>query len=85
MEGLGSKFIEAWLYIDGRWMDERHINDTETLTTTVSMSLERLGGRFAVYECPDHHWQLFDRLDQTATCYPTKEAAEMVAIFNAKR
>ena len=84
MEGLGSKFVEVWLYIRGERLDERHIDDPETLETTVSMSMERLGSFHAVWLCKDGHWQLYDRRRGTYTCYPNKEAAEMVAIFDGR-
>lgn len=89
LETLGSRFVEVRCYVRGAttrseltWADERHIDDPETLTTTVGMTLDRLGGRFAVWRCPDGHWQLYDHRKGSMTCYPSQEAAEMVAIVH---
>lgn len=88
LEDLGSKFVVVWLYapksttITSRgtgWMEERHIDDPETLETTVSMSLERLGGKYAIWAY-DGSWALLSRSRTVLRWYPTREAAEMVAI-----
>ncbi len=88
LESLGSKFVNVWLYLPARatggwfWSDERHIDDPETLDTTVSMSLERLGGKYAIWRA-GQQWVLLRRWNhETSTLrhYPNREAAEMVAI-----
>lgn len=70
MEQLGSKFVVVWLYLPksttvtsrgSGWLDEKHINDPETLETTVSMSLERLGGHYALWSAPGGDWNLLKR------------------------
>lgn len=86
LESLGSKFADVRLYVRNggnmEWVDERHIDDPETLQTTVSMTLDRLGGRFAVWLCPERHWMLYDRRNNALCCYPSQEAAEMVAMHS---
>ncbi len=90
LERMGSKFVTVHLYVrkiggfEGRhmrWLDERHIDDPETLDTTVSMSLERLGGRYAIWQ-RDGGWVLLKRGAAVPRLkfYPNREAAEMVAI-----
>lgn len=89
LESLGSTFVDVRLYLKHEWVDERHIADAETLGTTVSMSLERLGGRYAVWQF-DGEWVLYDRFPAPGPegqhyagnikRYPSQEAAEMVAM-----
>lgn len=87
LESLGSTLVDVQLYvrpfggsIQSRvWLDERHINDPETLLTTVSMSLQRLGGRFAIWQ-NGLQWELFDMSKVGTKLYPNREAAEMSAM-----
>lgn len=86
LETLGSRFVEVHFYTrrDGHltWLEERHIDDPETLFTTICMSLERLGGRFAVH--PDRgDYVLVDARERTTKLYGSREAAEMVAMHRA--
>lgn len=86
LEALGSKFVDVRLYLKHEWVNERHIDDPETLGTTVTMSLERLCGRFAVWRRPEDEvhkgppWRLFDRTTGVIKAFPSQEAAEMVAM-----
>jgi hypothetical protein len=88
---LGSTFIDVRLYMrpigglssDKRWLDERHIDNPETLQVTVAMSLERGNGRYAIWTCPERGVMLYDRRNDALKCYPSQEAAEMVAIHGA--
>lgn len=96
LESLGSTFVDVYLYLPKSqtltvdWLDERHIANPETLTTTVSMSLSRLGGRYAVWK-DGEEWVLLDARKMGAVHdsesiaistkrYPSREAAEMVAM-----
>lgn len=84
LESLGSRFVEVALYlrVEGHmeWQYERHIWDPETLDTTVSMSLERMGGRFAVWQELDLSWTFYDRRTGERKTMPSRAAAEMVAM-----
>ncbi len=86
LEGLGCMFVEVRLYVreDSQmvWVDERHVDDPETLVTTICMSLERLRGRFAVWPSVGAY-SLCDASKRSVKSYPTQEAAEMVAIHHA--
>ena len=84
LESLGSKFVEVHVLIGGKWLNERHIADPETLATTVSMTLDRLGGRFAVWQdLSGSGWWLFNKVwTQKSKWYVSREAAEMVAMHS---
>lgn len=74
--------VNVRLYIRGDWIDENHVEDAGTIAETVAMSLQRLGGRYAVWRVGDG-WMLFDRMFvEKSRTYPTKEAAEMVAMHH---
>lgn len=62
---------------DGRMEEELHVNDPLTLAETVAMSLARTGARWAVYPDGDL-WALTGK--GKTRHYPSREAAEMVAI-----
>lgn len=79
LEELGSQFVEVWLYRDTKWFDERHIADAETLETTVSMSMGRLGVRYAIWQEGAAFKVMGPSVDQLRTL-PSREAAEMLAI-----
>ena len=84
LEGLGSKFRTVRFYADGQWLDERHIDDPETLWFTVSLTLERFKLRYAIWpDTADRGWWVFDRhAPSQPTWYPSMEAAEMVVMHN---
>lgn len=84
LEQLGTGFRDVWMLTKDGWVEECHVDDPETFATTIGMSLDRLRGRFAIWLCPDGHWQLYDHAKRTATCYPSRQAAEMVAILRAR-
>lgn len=90
LESLGSTFVTVWMYLPKgttltsrpNWVDERHIADPETIETTVSMSLERLGGNYAIWQQGDQ-WALYRRRPELVRHLPSREAAEMLAIHGA--
>ena len=84
LEGLGSKFRTVWFYVDGAWLDERHIDDPETLEFTVSLTLERFKLRYAIWpDTADRGWWVFDRhAPSESRWYPSREAAEMVVMHS---
>lgn len=80
METLGASFQDVRVCLkDGTWTKERHVMDPETIDTTVEMSL---GSRatYAVY-FKRGSWTLRGPAGRVRE-YPTREAAEMVAIHN---
>ena len=81
LEDLGTKFVTVWFFTRGRkWVSERHIDDHETFLETVGMSLGRLGGYAMWFD--GHNWCLLSRITGDCRTYPSKEAAEMVAIHH---
>lgn len=82
LEGLGTKFVDVWFFVKGVWIDERHVDDDETFLTTVDMSASRLRANYALWD-HGNGWSLLKFRSGDTKCYPTREAAEMVAIHNA--
>lgn len=83
LRSLGAKFVDVWLCLpNGDLVDERHVDDPETLETTVQMSMDRLDARTDMFPCDDR-WCVFSPYRAEAKryrYYPTREAAEMVMI-----
>lgn len=78
---LGVNLIDVWFLSprDKRWRVEPQVDDHETFLTTVSMSLERGGARFALWHDTEK-WCLLDKRSGDTKRYPSRDAAEMVAI-----
>lgn len=75
---FGLPMIEVFLIMrDGRMETETHVNDPTTLAETVAMSMSRTRARWAVYPDGDK-WALTGK--GKTRHYPTREAAEMLAI-----
>lgn len=80
---LGTRFIEVRMRVKGDWVDENHVDDPSTILDTIKMSAERLGCRFAVVQLEaGGSWHLYDYRKGETKSYPSKEAAEMVAIHH---
>lgn len=77
MESLGAKLVEVTFYSRGRQYTERHVRDPDTLAETVRMTCDRLGGMAVI---PDNSGWLLVGSGEMGKRYPSKEAAEMVAI-----
>ena len=71
-----------FIMADGRMAEENHVDDPMTLAETIAMSMDRTGAIWAVYPDGDL-WALTGR--GRTRHYPTREAAEMVAIHRGKR
>lgn len=86
LSDLGVALVQVQLFVKGRWIDERHVADITTLEETVSMSLKRLGGNYAVTPWQGR-WALFTVPSgprrMRLRYYDTREAAEMVAMHRA--
>lgn len=78
---VGVPLKTVWFLKRGRWFDERHVDDHDTFLTTITMTFERLGLTYALWDTPDG-WCLLSRRTGDCRTFPTKEAAEMVAIHN---
>lgn len=75
---LGLPTVDVFVIMaDGRIEHETHILDPVTVAETVAMSLSRTGARWAVYPDGDL-WALTGK--GKTRHYPSREAAEMVAI-----
>lgn len=82
LEQLGMQFVEVFLIRrDGSYTTERHVNDAFTLPEAVAMSMSTTGAVWAVYPDGDR-WALTGK--GKTRYYPTREAAEMVAIHRGK-
>jgi hypothetical protein len=74
----GTKLVRVFFVgKDGRLFEELHVDDPTTLAETVAMSLARSHARWAVW--PDGTLWALTGGGRTRH-YPSKEAAEMVAI-----
>lgn len=85
LEKLGAKFADVQLLVKGEFVEERHVNDPDTIEDTVVMSLERFKAKCAVWPTNDGNWCVFSpyRAEvKRLRYYPTREAAEMVALHN---
>lgn len=76
LETLGAKLVEVTFYRKGEQFTERHVNDPDTLAETVAMGVSRHNALAVIPSAKG--WDLIG-LGSPKT-YPTKEAAEMVAI-----
>lgn len=80
---LGVALIDVWFMRrrgpEPGWVLEPQVDDHETFLTTVSMSLARHGARFALWY-DDEMWCLLDTSTNDTKRYPSRDAAEMVAI-----
>lgn len=82
LEGLGMRFRQVWFLTPNGWLEESHVDDPETFDTTVDTSRQRLRARYVLYPY-EGKWVLIGGRCGYAKDYPTREAAEMVAIHNA--
>ena len=83
LRSLGTRFCAVKILgKDGAWVDENHVEDPDTFLITVDMSLKRLDARYAVWveDEQEGRYCLLDRRTGDCRSYPSREAAEMVAI-----
>lgn len=89
---VDTPLIDVWFLDAGHWFDERHTNNPDTLYLTIGMTLDRFDACYALWNggAPEtSQWTLLRwKRDNLGTVklvryYPTKEAAEMIAIHNA--
>ncbi len=78
---LGVKLIDVWFFnpIRREWWLEQQVDDHETFLTTVSMAFNRLGAKFALWHDTEM-WCLLNHGTGDTKRYPSREAAEMVAL-----
>ncbi len=81
LESLGPKFRDAWVYIaaDALWLHTPQVDDPSTFDETLDAARSRLKGDYAVYPYGGS-WVLVGGQCGYAKDYPSREAAEMVAI-----
>jgi len=81
LEGLGTSMCDVWFLQKGSFFLEKHVEDHETFLETVGMALDRLMARYAMWEQGgDKPWALLDKTTGDTRSFPSREAAEMVAI-----
>lgn len=83
MQGLGSKFVVIWFY-DRKtqaFVDERHVDDHETLLETIRQTFDRMRWRQAIWD-DGTGWTSLDNRTGEAKTWPSREAAEMFVIHN---
>jgi hypothetical protein len=83
MEQMGTKFCDVWFFTRRReWVLEKQVEDHDTFLETVDMALRRMGGNYALW-FDGKSWALAKRSTGYTRTYPSREAAEMVAIHGA--
>lgn len=83
LETLGTQFVTVWIYANGDWFDERHVDDHKTLEITVQMTIWRFARAQAVYQRGDGVW-VRQTWDHRKLSYPSKEAAEMAVMHGGR-
>lgn len=83
LQGLGTEFVTVWIYANDDWFDERHVDDPETLETTVQMTIMRFAWAQAVYQRGDGMW-VRQTWDHRKLPYPSREAAEMAVMHGGR-
>lgn len=84
MQDMGTRFVDVWFY-DRRnmtFVDERHVDDHETLLITITQTFERMGWRIAIWD-DGTGWTSLHRSTGKTRTWPSRAAAEMGAIHNA--
>lgn len=82
LESLGQKLIDVWFYSARYgWIDERHVDDHDTFLETVSMSMERLRLRHAMW-LDGTGAVVVDRQTGNTRTFPNRAAAEMWMIHH---
>jgi hypothetical protein len=83
MQSVGTKFCDVWFFTRNRdWVMEKQVDDHDTFLETVDMALHRLGGNYAMW-FDGERWAMVKRNTGDTKTYPSREAAEMVAIHGA--
>lgn len=85
---LQSGFVSVWYYrpqigpsgID--WLQQDHVDDHETFLATVEATFERRKCNYALWD-DGTKWCLLSHRTGDTRRYPSREAAEMVAIHDA--
>lgn len=81
LAALGTEFVTVRFFVDGAFVDERHVDDRSTLEDTILLSLERFKVQMACWEETIlGGWSVYDRRTRVRKSYPSQEAAEMVVI-----
>lgn len=81
--GSGHGIVTVWIYANDDWFDERHVDDPETLETTVQMTIMRFAWAQAVYQRGDGMW-VRQTWDHRKLPYPSREAAEMAVMHGGR-
>lgn len=84
MKSLGVKFCDVWFYTSRRtWKHEPQVKDDDTFLEAISMAFVRLLATHALW-FDGEMWCLLIRVSGDTKRYPSREAAEMVAIHRAR-
>lgn len=80
---LGVKFVDVRFFTKNQITTGQQVADPVTLEVTIKMEMDRLGAQQAVWPV-GNQWALYTprRQDGKVRLYPSREAAEMVAIHN---
>lgn len=79
LRNLGATLCPVWFFAKGVWLQEDHVEDHETFLETVDMALKRLKADYAMWD-QGGTWALIRRSTGDTRSYPSRAAAEMVAI-----
>ncbi len=75
----GEALCKVWFYTGATWRLEAQIKDDETFLPTITMAFDRLKCVYALWS-DGEKWYLLSRTTGDCRRYPSREAAEMVAI-----
>lgn len=81
LDRVGVPLKSVWFLANGKWIDEEHVDDHDTFLETIAMTFERLKLNYALWSTPEG-WCLLSHRTGDCRTYPSREAAEMVAIHN---
>mgnify|MGYP004701361853 CR=1 FL=1 len=87
LESIGAEFVDVWLYCRHpatgvRTFElERLVDDHDTFFDVLAMRMSSRFARHALWDAGGR-WALVDRRTGDTRSYPTREAAEMVAIHH---
>jgi len=78
---LGSTFVQVWFYERRRrrFLLEPQVDDDDTFLECCSEAMRRIGANLALWD-DGEMWNVLDRRTGDTKRYPSKEAAEMIAI-----
>lgn len=79
-KSLGVRFHDVWFLINHEWQCRQQVADVETFDECVRADWGRTAARYVVFE-RDGVWVLWTR-GKPERRYPSREAAEMVAMHN---